>query len=124
MCGEPLEVLYLIEGCIGGDWNSITDKKDAINHAAAKISPNLNRLSKTFNWIDSHRKLYPHSLDFSHYYNLGATRIDREYYWGDITVNKSAYIPASFSDHFGLLTEVIVPFNVSRLGAVSGRTGF
>ena len=111
-------------GVIGGDWNNITDKRDATNHASSKMSPNLSKLIKVFSWNDSHRELYPDRLDYSHYYNLGATRIDRQYYWGNISVNKSIYIPVAFSDHLGLLTEVAVPFKVSRQYASGGRPNF
>ena len=52
---------------------------------------------------------------------IKATRIDRQYHWGDISIIKSEYFPVAFSDHFGLFTEVEVPFNlcqqVSRRGS-------
>ena len=76
--------------------------------------PNLARLAKNFNWKDSHRTVSPHSTAFSHYYKEGATRIDREYSWGEISTIKSEYVPLAFSDHLGLLTEVKVPFSVRR----------
>ena len=105
-CGEVLPNLLLnrcSDGCIGGDWNNIIDKKDATKNPASKLSPNLLRLSKTFDWRDSHRDIFPHAEHFSHYYDQGATRIDRQYCWGNLSTSKSVYIPVAFSDHFGLL---------------------
>ena len=63
-------------------------------------------------------------MPLSHYYSQGATRIDRQYYWGDVSVSKSLYVPAAFSDHFGLLTEVTVPFKVSRQNSGGGCSRF
>ena len=101
-------------GYAGGDWNCIIDKKDATNHENVKMSPSLSRMCKLFSWHDSHRSVHPSAEDFSHYYNVGgavnATRIDRQYYWGNMEVIKSEYIPSAFSDHFGLLTQVKVPY--------------
>ena len=102
-----------LSGCIGGDWNCIIDKKDATNHENAKMSPILSRLCRSFSWYDSHRLIHPSTEDFSHYYtfgeSIGATRIDRQYIWGNVDVIKSEYISSAFSDHFGLLTQIKVP---------------
>ena len=66
-------------------------------------------------WQDSHKSFNPQYEDFSHYYligdTVGATRIDRQYLWGSCSVVKSEYIPSAFSDHFGLLTQVKVPYH-------------
>ena len=116
-CGEVIPNLLVNRcqaGCIGGDWNSIINKSEATNNTASKMSPNLARLCKTFKWSDSYKARVPNSSEYSHYYKQGATRIDREYHWGDITVRKSEYIPLAFSDHLGLLTEVMVPFSLKR----------
>ena len=81
-CSEVLPNLLLNRcdaGCIGGDWNAIVDKKDASNNAAAKVSPSLTRLCKTFKWSDSHKLVCPSTQVFSQYYKQSATRIDREY---------------------------------------------
>ena len=61
---------------------------------------------------------------FSHYYNQGATRIDRQYHWGEISIKKSEYIPVAFSDHLGLFTEVTVPFSISRQCRKGGKNSF
>ena len=120
-CGEVIPDLLVNRGhtgCVGGDFNCIIDKKDATNHAQAKMSPNLKRLVKTFQWKDSFRTLYPQQGTFSHYYKIGeqsgASRIDTQYHWGQVEVNKSQYIPAAFSDHLGLLIEIKVPCTFSR----------
>ena len=95
-------------GYICGDWNCISDVKDATHHATAKVSKSLQRLKRVFELRDSHRLLHPYSSDFSHYYTIGnidgATRIDRQYVWGNVTVGSSKYLPVAFSDHCGLLT--------------------
>ena len=56
-------------GCIGGDFNCISDKKDATKNPEVKISPSLKRIIKTFSWLDSYRILFPKSLNFSRYYD-------------------------------------------------------
>ena len=72
------------KGCIGGDWNCITEACDATKNSSQKMSPSLKRLMKNFSWSDSLRSLYPDSLIYSGYYEHsrygdGATRIDRQY---------------------------------------------
>ena len=105
-------------GCIGGDWNCIILKNDATNYPEAKMSTNLSKLTKVFAWKDSHLILYPKSTDFSHHYVTGnvpgATRIDRQYIWGETQIISSEYTSISFSDHYGLLTVVKVPFDQPR----------
>ena len=91
-CGEVIPNLMVNrcgDGCIGGDWNAIIDKSDATNNASSKMSPTLLRLCKTFKWLDSHKSFAPRTQQFSHYYNQGATRIDREYIWGEILIKRS-----------------------------------
>ena len=114
-CGEiipNLMVNRVMSSVAGGDWNCIIDKVDATHHPASKISPTLSRLVKSFGWKDSFRICNGNIKHFSHYYTsgdqVGATRIDREYMWGEVEVLKSEYIPCAFSDHLGLLSEVKV----------------
>ena len=52
-------------GCIGGDLNSITDKKDATKYPEAKMSPSFQRLAKTIKWQDCFRDLHPNDKIFS-----------------------------------------------------------
>ena len=116
-CGELLPNLLVnrwSSGCIGGDWNNIIDKKDATNNASSKMSPNLARVVKTFNWCDSYRATSPVNSVFSHYYKDGATRIDRQYSWGEALPELTEYIPLAFSDRFGLFTVVNAPIESSR----------
>ena len=126
-CGEVIPNILInrcSSGCIGGDWNAIVDKSDATNNAASKFSPTLSRLCKTFNWTDSHKLAATSTQSFSHYYSKGATRIDREYIWGEVSIIRSEYIPLAFSDHMGLLTEVSVPFKLSRQSYIRGVKSF
>ena len=126
-CGEVIPNLLVNRcsaGCIGGDWNSIINKNDATNNAASKMSPNLARLSKTFKWSDSFKVKVPDVSCYSHYYKQGATRIDREYHWGEIVIKKAEYIPLAFSDHLGLLTEIEVPFIIERSCQIYGSSSF
>ena len=47
-------------GCVGGDWNNITENIDATKNQAQKQSKSLKRLLQNFNWVDSFRHLHPH----------------------------------------------------------------
>ena len=70
-CAETIPQLLVhsnSSGCIGGDLNCITDKKDATKHPEAKLSPSLNRLVKAFKWQDCFRDLHPDEQTFSRYY--------------------------------------------------------
>ena len=61
-CAETLPRLLThakSTGCIGGDLNCITDKKDATKHPEAKIFPSLKRLIRIFKWQDCFRELFP-----------------------------------------------------------------
>ena len=67
-----------------GDWNCILSAKDCSGNAAAKLSPCLARLVKTFNMSDSYRTLHPSGTAHSRYYTTesgqpGFTRIDASY---------------------------------------------
>jgi len=63
-----------VNGCIGGDWNSIICEKDASNNAGQKMSSSLKRLTKIFNWTGSYRYLYPDGKSFSHYYESNTVK--------------------------------------------------
>ena len=111
------------EGIIGGDWNCITRDADATKNASQKMSPSLKRVIKSFSWSDSFRCLHPHSSIFSRYYENeahgdGATRIDRQYHWGEIEVLTASGI--AFSDHHGLVLKLTVPTNFSKLQSPKG----
>ena len=97
-------------GCMGGDFNCIVNKMDATHNPEAKMSRGLQRLIKLKNWQDSFRTLNPSAQVFSRYYENnraeGATRIDRNYHFGDMRVAQAWYLPLAFSDHFGLITKI------------------
>ena len=90
-------------GLLGGDMNSIVDKKDALNYPEQKMSKCFKKLINLYQMSDTFRQIYPHSKQFSRYYvwkgKEGATRIDRCYSWGNIRVQEAEYIVVSFSDH-------------------------
>ena len=97
----------------------IINKQDATAHQAAKMSPTFQRVVRTFNWVDSYRVLHPTAKQFSRYYgdsrSEGATRIDRSYHYGDITVKKATYLPLAFSDHHAHVITIELPDPFSRL---------
>ena len=70
----------------------------------------MTRIIKVFEWKDSHRILFPSTTEYSHFYSVGqingATRIDRKYIWGEVTVHRSEYIPVAFSDHYGVVSDI------------------
>ena len=90
-------------GILGGDMNSIVDKKDALNYPEQKMSKCFKKLINLYKMSDSYRCIYPHSKQFSRYYvwkgKEGATRIDRCYSWGNVRVKEAEYLCVSFSDH-------------------------
>ena len=78
------------------------------------MSPALKRLVSSFSFKDSYRVLHPNENVFSHYHDQGkfgngATRIDRQYHWGDLTILEAKYIGIAFSDHQALLVKVRFP---------------
>ena len=101
------------DGCVGGDFNCIIDKADATNHPEAKMSNCLKRVTKVFDMKDSFRALYPKVKAFSRYYGdtrgQGATRIDRQYHFGNITIREAKYLPLSFSDHHSFIVTICLP---------------
>ena len=107
-------------GCIGGDWNCITDACDATKNPSQKMSPSLKRLIKNFSWSDSLRSLHPNALIYSRYYEHsrfgdGATRIDRQYWWGNLEVLEVKHVGVAFSDHQAVVVKVKVPDMFSKL---------
>ena len=116
------------DGCIGGDWNCILDKRDATAHPESKLSNSLKRVVKTFDMHDSFRTLFPKEEAYSRYYSdargQGATRIDRQYHWGNVIIKSAKYLPLSFSDHHGLVIQVALPNHLSRIICPKGRPSF
>ena len=92
------------------------------------MSPSLSRLVKVFEWVDSFRYLYPRAEVFSRYYESkgspGATRIDRQYHWGNIKVTSAEYLPVAFSDHLALNVKIDIPDPISRFCSPRSRPVF
>ena len=109
-------------GCIGGDLNCITDRKDCTHNPASKTSPSLAKMVKTFDMKDSYRELYPNNLVYSHYYHSiqlgeGATRID-------IRIVETKYEPIAFSDHMAYVVRLSIPSLSARLFSPRSRPIF
>ena len=116
-------------GCIGGDWNCITDACDATKNSNQKMSPSLKRLMKNFSWCDSLRTLYPDACIFSRYYEHsrfgdGATRIDRQYWWGNLKVLEIKHVGVAFSDHQAVVAKVKVPEIFTKLLCPGSKPSF
>ena len=107
-------------GCIGGDWNCITDDLDATKNHAQKRSPSLKRVINTFSWSDNYRQLHKNKTIYSRYYasNLhgnGATRIDRQYSWGnDIQIVSAIYTSIAVSDHLAQIYTMRTPASINK----------
>ena len=121
-CAETIPNILInckSSGCLGGDFNMIINKQDATAHQAAKMSPTFQRVVRTFKWTDSYRELHPNTSQFSRYYGEGrgggATRIDRCYHYGNITVKSATYLPLAFSDHHAHVVTVELPDPFARL---------
>ena len=115
-------------GCVGGDFNCIVDRKDATNYPESKMSKGLQRLISLKGWKDSFRSLYPNTSEFSRYYENsraeGATRIDRNYHFGEISITESKYLPVAFSDHFSQIIQISLPDQLSRILCPKSRSTF
>ena len=115
-------------GCVGGDWNCIVEKSDATVNPETKTSNTLKRVIKAFDMSDSFRTLHPKVKSFSRYYSdtrgQGASRIDRQYHFGNITILEAKYIPLAFSDHHGLIVKISLPDSLSRIFCPRGRQSF
>ena len=115
-------------GCIGGDFNCIISKKDATQFSDSKMSPCLARLVKALEWIDSYKSIHPEATIFSRYYESrgrsGATRIDRQYQWGEIVTVQAEYTPVALSDHLAHTVKIRVPHLLARLCCPRGRPMF
>ena len=127
-CSEVIPQLLLnrqVFGCIGGDWNSITDKKDCTRNPDSKMSPSLKRMINVFELKDSFRHLHPNSEEYSRYYSNdrhgeGASRIDRSYHWGHIQVLDTEYVGIAFSDHLAHVVTIALPKNMEK--SISPKT--
>ena len=115
-------------GCVGGDFNCIIDKCDATNNPEAKYSPCLMRLVKAFKWTDSFRLIHQNKRSFSRYYEskgtVGASRLDRQYQWGDLSILSADYSSIAFSDHLAHIVQIKVPVSLARLLGPKSRPIF
>ena len=72
-----------------------------------------------FNMTDSFRSLYPTEAVYSRYYGragqVGATRIDRSYTWGQVMVMQAKYEAVAFSDHMAYIVEIEVPEEIKKM---------
>ena len=131
ICSEVLPNLLINNkesGCSGGDFNCITKKIDATNNPESKMSRCLERLIKLKEWQDSYRILYSKADTFSRYYANtraeGASRIDRCYHYGGLTVKDAKYLPIAFSDHFAHVVQFILPDPLVKLLSPKSRPSF
>jgi len=107
-------------GCVGGDWNCISNILDATKNQSSKISNSLKRLTSVFDWADSFRSIHPNLKHYSRYYSNsvhgeGASRIDRMYHFGDLSIIKADYVGVAFSDHMSLVVQIQLPDTVSKV---------
>ena len=113
---------------MGGDFNCITKPQDCTKYPEAKMSPCLRRLVNNFNMSDTFRSLYPMEAVYSRYYGRagqeGATRIDRSYTWGEVTVVEAKYEAVAFSDHMAYIVEIEVPEKVEKMLSPKHRPVF
>ena len=113
---------------IGGDWNCILNKEDATNYPEQKLSPSLVRLVKTFSFQDSYRILYPSRKCFSRYYETkfggGASRLDRNYQYGQIMINEAKYESIAFSDHMAHILKINIPECIMKCKSPKSRPLF
>ena len=101
-------------GCWGGDFNCVTKKVDCTHNPESKLSSTLTRLLSAFSHFDSFRVLSPQDKVYSHFYkrlggDIGASRLDRSYHWGNIEIVETAYISVAFSDHCAFLVKMTTP---------------
>ena len=130
-CCEVLPMLLMNSkeaGCIGGDFNCIVEKRDATNYPEAKMSKGLQRLIGLKGRQDSFRSLSPNSKSFSRYYENSraedATRIDRNYHFGMLTITEAKYLPIAFSDHLAQSIKVVLPDSMARGLSPKSRPSF
>ena len=84
------------------------------------MSPSLRRLIKNLSWSDSLKTLHPNSKVFSRYYEHsrfgdGATRIDRQYWWGNLEILEIKHVGVAFSDHLAIVVKIRMPDKFSRI---------
>ena len=124
-----LLVRRLKQGAAGGDLNSIICLNDSTRNPQSKISLSCRNLVRAFEWTDSFCELYPRVDQYSRHtthphHGHGASRLDRAYHWGEITVRQAEYCSISFSDHLSLVTQYNLPKSLQRHLAPLSRPAF
>ena len=114
-----LMIRKLARGAAGGDLNCIISPQDCTSDPRNKMSPSLRSLVNAFSMVDSYRAIAPKTRQFSRYYStanqvIEASRIDRSYHWGDITVDFAEYKSVSSSDHLSLFVSYSLPSQTGR----------
>ena len=131
-CGEIIPTLMvnsMLNGVVGGDWNSIIAKDDCTRHPEAKMSPCLKRVVTTFSWKDAFRVMHPGEATFSRYYSndrigSGATRIDRCYLYGELQPTNAQYSSVAFSDHLSHIVSIKLPSSLVKHTSPKSRPFF
>ena len=116
-------------GCVGGDWNCVIDNKDVTKNAAQKQSKCLKRLVTNFSWVDSFKHLHPKAQQYSRYYDNslhgeGASRIDRNYHFGNLKILEAYYVGVAFSDHLSLIVKFQLPELMTKLSSPKSKPLF
>ena len=93
------------------------------------MSPSLKRLTNIFSWKDSYRVLHPNDISFSRYYenknqDMGATRIDINYHYGELQIVEAKYVGNSFSDHLALIVSFKLPSVLPKIQSPKSRPLF
>ena len=128
LCSEVIPDLLVDckeNGCWGGDFNCITKAEDCTHNPESKTSPSLKRLLQAFSMTDSFRVLFPDISSYSRYYSrgggeVGASRIDRSYHWGNVNVVNAKYEAVAFTDHLAHIVVLQPP--VDMMHSVSPKS--
>ena len=93
------------EVLIAGDFNCVISQADCTG------KPNMSRALKTFIRGMGHRDVWtthPHIPAYTHYTNVGASRIDRIYITNPLQNHKKGVetVAAAFSDHFAVIIQM------------------
>ena len=107
---------------LAGDWNCITEVKDATHLPETKNSTSLKKLLQTFDVKDDFRKIHKNARVYSRHYTKqatieGATRLDRIYSSRNVTTLSAHYTPATISDHSMLEVtyDMLEPFQIYKI---------
>lgn len=118
----------------GGDFNCVLSPAD--QHPRPTISAELRQILTSKDLYDVWRHFHPVYTEYTHFYNNGASRIDRIYVSSNLTTQllNITVLPVAFSDHSGVVCELNLPgrvepspprvwkLNVSHLTSDSLRT--